>query len=184
MDSGNGAFWGKLAVAVSLAAAVTACASRPPAVPPPLPDRGVVATPEPPRTPPTPPAPVGPAPGSAEDFRVTVSERVFFALDRYDLSPEARGVLERQAAWLRTYGAVRITIEGNADERGTREYNLALGARRAESVKEYLVGLGVAANRIETVSFGKERPIDPRSNEEGWAINRNARTALASGVVG
>ena len=78
---------------------------------------------------------------------------------------------------------MRILVEGNADERGTREYNIALGARRAEAVKEYLVGLGVSAGRIETVSFGKERPVDPRSTEDGWAINRNARTALVSGMV-
>jgi peptidoglycan-associated lipoprotein len=174
----------KLATAGLLAAFVSACATREPPIPPPVPKRGpVIATPETPRTPPAPPAPLGPAAGSAEDFRVTVNERVFFALDRHDLSPEARLTLERQAAWLRTYQSVRIRVEGNADERGTREYNIALGARRAEAVKEYLVGLGVSAGRIETVSFGKERPIDPRSNEEGWAINRNARTGLVSGMV-
>jgi peptidoglycan-associated lipoprotein len=186
MQTFSGAYAVRLIAAGLLAASIAACASRQPAVPPSLPtERGpaVVAVPEPP-APPRPPAPVGPAPGSAEDFRVTVNERVFFGLDRHDLSPEARVTLERQAAWLRTYPGVSVLIEGNADERGTREYNLALGARRAQAVKEYLVGLGVPAGRIDTVSYGKERPIDPRANDDGWAINRNARTALVSGVVG
>jgi peptidoglycan-associated lipoprotein len=180
----NGRLTAKLSAAAVLAMFVTACATREPPIPPPVPKSGpVIVTPQAPRTPPTPPAPIGPAAGSAEDFRVTVNERVFFALDRHDLSPEARLTLERQAAWLRTYQSVSIRIEGNADERGTREYNIALGARRAEAVKEYLVALGVSAGRIDTVSYGKERPLDPRSNEDGWAINRNARTGLVSGMV-
>jgi peptidoglycan-associated lipoprotein len=181
--------FGRLGVSMvavlGFAAFIAGCAAQQPAVPPPLPREAPVAAPV---TPPPPmmreTAPLGPVPGSAEDFRVTVNERVFFALDRHDLSAEARATLEKQAAWLRTYQSVTVLIEGNADERGTREYNLALGARRAEAVKEYLVGLGVPASRVETVSFGKERPIDPRSNEDGWAINRNARTGLVSGAIG
>lgn len=181
MLNGKGQMVGKIAASVLVLSAAAACASRAPTVPPPA--GPVVAVPETPRAPPTPPAPVGPIPGSAEDFRVTVNERVFFGLDRYDLDPESRATLERQAAWLRTYQSVRVLVEGNADERGTREYNIALGARRAQAVKEYLVGLGVPANRVDTVSYGKERPIDPRSNDAGWAVNRNARTALVSGVT-
>ena len=169
--------------AAGLAGLIAACAAQQPAVPPPLP-RETASTPIAPPPVVRETAPIGPVPGSAEDFRVTVNERVFFALDRHDLSAEARTTLEKQAAWLRTYQSVNILIEGNADERGTREYNLALGARRAEAVKEYLVGLGVPASRLDTVSYGKERPIDPRSSEDGWAINRNARTALVSGVTG
>lgn len=122
-----------------------------------------------------------PIPGTAEDFAYQSGgeARVFFALDQYNLSPAARDVLQRQANWLNTYSNYTATIEGHADERGTREYNLALGARRADSVKAYLVGLGVAPNRLRTISYGKERPIDPRSNEEGWARNRNGFTNLS-----
>jgi peptidoglycan-associated lipoprotein len=108
---------------------------------------------------------------------------VFFGYDRFDLTPEARSVLERQAAWLRQYPNVRVLIAGNCDERGTREYNLALGARRAAATRDFLQSLGVAANRMETVSYGKERPLDPRSNEEAWSVNRNANTQIVSGAV-
>ncbi|HSR55649.1 MAG TPA: peptidoglycan-associated lipoprotein Pal, partial [Alphaproteobacteria bacterium] len=100
----------------------------------------------------------GPKPGSAEDFVVNVGDRVFFDFDRYNLKPKARQVLERQAAWLKRYPSVVVTIEGHCDERGTREYNLALGERRANSAKNYLVALGVNPNRIRTISYGKERP--------------------------
>lgn len=127
--------------------------------------------------------PGGPTPGSVEDFRVSVGDRVFFGLDRSDLTPEARSILERQAAWLRRYSNVRILIAGNCDERGTREYNLALGARRAEAAKAYLVSLGVPANRVETTSYGKERPLDPSSTEAAWSVNRNAHTQIISGAV-
>lgn len=129
------------------------------------------------------PAPSGPTPGSVEDFRVSVGDRVFFGYDEFSLTPEARAILERQAAWLRQYPEVQIMIAGNADERGTREYNLALGARRAAAARDYLVSLGVAASRIQTVSYGKERPLDPRSNEEAWSVNRNSHTQIVSGAV-
>lgn len=160
-------------IALAAVAALAACASRP------------AADTTPPPTTTTPPVeqPRGPAPGSAEDFRVSVGDRVFFGYDRFDLTPEARSVLERQAAWLQRYQNVRVLVAGNADERGTREYNLALGARRAAAAKDYLVSLGVAANRLETVSYGKERPLDPRSNEEAWSVNRNAHTQIVSGAV-
>jgi peptidoglycan-associated lipoprotein len=163
----------KFVVALAAVAALAACASRP------------AADTTPPNNNTTPPVeqPRGPVAGSAEDFRVSVGDRVFFGYDRFDLTPEARSVLERQAAWLQRYQNVRVLVAGNADERGTREYNLALGARRAAAAKDYLVSLGVAANRLETVSYGKERPLDARSNEEAWSVNRNAHTQIVSGAV-
>lgn len=111
-------------------------------------------------------------PGSQEDFVVNVGDRVFFAFDRSDLSAEARATLERQAAWLQQYPNRRIVVEGHADERGTREYNLGLGERRANSVRQYLVALGIDAGRLTTVSYGKERPAVLGSNEAAWAQNR------------
>ncbi len=166
-------------MAVSFAVGLGACASKPaPEVAPPP-----VATPAPAPAPMPAPNPQGPAPGSLEDFRVSVGERVFFGYDQYNLSPEARATLEKQAAWLRQYGAVRVLIAGSADERGTREYNLALGARRAAATKDYLVSLGVPASRLDTVSYGKERPLDPRSSEDAHRLNRNAHTQLVSGAV-
>jgi peptidoglycan-associated lipoprotein len=165
-------------LAVALAFGVSACASKKVEAPPPQ-----VAQPAPPPAPLPMPSPQGPVPGSLEDFRISVGERVFFGYDQYDLSPEARATLEKQAAWLRQYGAVRVLLAGNADERGTREYNLALGARRAAAAKDYLVSLGVAAGRIDTVSYGKERPLDPRSSEDAHRLNRNAHTQLVSGAV-
>jgi peptidoglycan-associated lipoprotein len=158
--------------ALAAVAALGACASRP--EPAPAPSAETTAPSESPR---------GPVPGSIEDFRVSVGDRVFFGYDRFDLSGEARSVLERQAAWLRRYPNVRVLIAGNCDERGTREYNLALGARRAAATRDYLVSLGVAQNRVETVSYGKERPLDPRANEEAWSVNRNSHTQIVSGAV-
>ncbi|MDZ4778186.1 MAG: OmpA family protein [Alphaproteobacteria bacterium] len=165
--------------AFALVAVMAACASKPKVEEAPAPTPPVVTAPAPTPT----PLPSGPLPGSLDDFRVTVGERVFFGYDRYDLSPEARATLEKQAAWLRRYPTVRVLLAGSADERGTREYNLALGARRAASAKEYLVGLGVPAGRVETVSYGKERPLDPRQTEEAHSLNRNAHTQLVSGAV-
>lgn len=126
----------------------------------------------------TAPAPSGPTPGSQADLEQTAGHRVFFAYDQYTLTPQAQATLARQAAWLKQYPNVRILIAGNCDERGTREYNLALGARRAEAARAYLVSLGVDGSRITTVSYGKERPIDPRSTEEAWSLNRNATTTI------
>jgi peptidoglycan-associated lipoprotein len=107
---------------------------------------------------------------------------VYFDTDEYSIRADAQPVLGAQAQWLNRYPQVRIRIEGNADERGTREYNLALGARRANAVRDFLIGQGVAAGRIETISFGKERPIDPGSSEEAWAKNRNGHTAITDGA--
>jgi peptidoglycan-associated lipoprotein len=111
-------------------------------------------------------------------FPASVGDRVYFETDRHDLSPEARQTLEGQARWLQNHRSVRILVGGNCDERGTREYNLALGARRASAVRDYLVSLGVDAARIDTVSYGKERPIDQRPSEAGWAVNRNAHSQI------
>ena len=121
-------------------------------------------------------------PGSAKDFRVNVGDTVHFDYDRYNLRDEEKAILQRQATWLNRYPAVRVTVEGNCDERGTREYNLALGARRANSVKEYLVSLGVSTGRVDTISYGKERPICSESNEACWAQNRRAVTAISTGA--
>lgn len=122
--------------------------------------------------------PSGPTPGSQADLEQSAGHRVFFAYDQYTLTPQAQSTLAKQAAWLKEYPEVRVLVAGNCDERGTREYNLALGARRAEAAKSYLVSLGVDAARITTVSYGKERPIDPRSTEAAWSLNRNATTTI------
>lgn len=164
----------KFTIALAALAALGACASRGDPTP----------TPAPTSTPPVAQnTPSGPTPGSLEDFRVSVGDRVFFGYDRFDLTPEARGVLERQAAWLRRYPNVRVLVAGNCDERGTREYNLALGARRAAAARDFLVSLGIDGARMETVSYGKERPLDARSQEEAWSVNRNAHTQIVSGAV-
>ncbi|WP_373087448.1 peptidoglycan-associated lipoprotein Pal [Sneathiella sp.] len=111
-------------------------------------------------------------PGSQEDLVLNVGDRVFFGFDKYDLSDEAQATLQRQAAWLNANPTVTLLLEGNADERGTREYNLALGDRRATAVKNYLVTLGVSAGRLSTISYGKERPVALGHNEAAWAQNR------------
>lgn len=122
------------------------------------------------------------APGTEQDFVVNVGDRIYFDLDSFSVSPEAYPRLDAQAAWLARYPQVTVRIEGNADERGTREYNLALGARRAESIRNYLIERGVSAARIDTISFGKERPIAQGSTEDSWARNRNGHTAIVSGA--
>jgi peptidoglycan-associated lipoprotein len=126
--------------------------------------------------------PVGALPGSSQDFIVNVGDRVYFDTDQHEVREDARPLLTAQSEWLRRYPSVVVRIEGNADERGTREYNLALGARRANSVRDFLVGQGVTAGRISTISFGKDQPIDAGSGEEAWQKNRNARTAIVSGA--
>lgn len=129
-------------------------------------------------------------PGSANDpsstayFNQTVGDRVLFPVDQSTISDEGRMTLEGQAQWLLTNTDFTAVIEGHADEQGTREYNVALGARRANAVKEYLVSRGVAGNRLQTVSFGKERPIEICSSEACYAKNRRAVTVLAGGVTG
>ena len=117
-------------------------------------------------------------PGSVEDFVARAKDRVFFGFDRYTLDKEAKKSLETQAEWLKKYPEKRVSVEGHADERGTTEYNLALGERRANSVKKYLISLGIAADRITTISYGKERPAVEGYNEAAWAQNRRAVTVV------
>jgi peptidoglycan-associated lipoprotein len=121
-----------------------------------------------------------PTPGTQEDLAVSVGDRVFFDYDSVVLNPEATGVLDQQAAWLQQYPDVIVTIEGHADERGTGEYNLALGDRRANAVKNYLLALGVSPARLLTISYGEERPADPGHDEAAWAQNRRAVTTVAA----
>jgi len=123
-------------------------------------------------------APAGPKPGSQLDLEINVGDRVLFAFDSSALTAESRTTIERWAAWLKTYPANRVIIEGHADERGTREYNLALGERRADSARDYLVSLGIDPNRVKVISYGKERPAVPGSNENAWAQNRRAALVL------
>ncbi|MBO0664053.1 peptidoglycan-associated lipoprotein Pal [Jiella sp. MQZ9-1] len=117
-------------------------------------------------------------PGSSQDFTVNVGDRVFFDTDSSSLSPKAQQTLQRQAQWLNQYPQYQITVEGHADERGTREYNLALGARRAAATRDYLASLGVAANRMRTISYGKERPVAVCDDISCWSQNRRAVTVL------
>ena len=176
-------------MAASLIIGLAACASTPEPVatePAPVVERvAEVAKPDPKPTPPPQialPGPVGPIAGSVDDFRTNVGERVYFDLSQWRLDSSDQEILKRQAAWLQSYPDVSILVAGNCDERGTREYNLALGERRAATVKEYLVDLGVDPSRIETVSYGKERPIDGGTTEAAWALNRNGFTQIVSGA--
>ena len=118
-------------------------------------------------------------PGSVEDFSLNVGDRVFFETDQSSLTSTARSTLQRQAAWLKTYPAVRVLIEGHADERGTREYNIALGARRASATRSYLISLGVSSKRIRVNSYGKERPVATCDNISCWSQNRRAVTSIS-----
>jgi len=174
----------KAACMAVVLASMAACAEKP---------KPIAMTPPPPPPPPMqnetpPPPPVtqtplpGIAPGSQQDFVVNVGDRVYFDTDHSDIRADAQGVLAAQAAWLVRYPAVMIRIEGNADERGTREYNFALGARRAQAVSDFLTSKGVLPSRISTISYGKENPIDPGSDEASWAKNRNAHTSITAGA--
>ena len=154
----------RLIVTAAVAAILAACSSNP----------------EPP------PGPGGPGgisssrfgPGSQQDLAATAGDRVFFAYDSSDISSEAQQILGRQAQWLKRYSNVSVTIEGHTDERGTREYNLALGERRAQAVKNVLTALGIPASRISTISYGKERPEIPHSDEQSYAQNRRGVTVV------
>ena len=117
-------------------------------------------------------------PGSVQEFNQTVGDRVFFDTDQTDLSPAAQATLDKQAAWLNQYNRYTFTIEGHADERGTREYNFALGERRAQAVHDYLVAKGVSASRMKTISYGKERPVAVCDDISCWSQNRRAVTVL------
>lgn len=122
--------------------------------------------------------PAGPVPGSEEDLVQNVGDRVFFAFNSSTLSDEAQNTLNKQAAWLQKYPNVRVQVAGNCDDRGTEEYNLALGQRRANASKEFLVAKGVDGGRITTISYGKDRPTALGDNEEAWAQNRNTITSV------
>ncbi|MBL8659659.1 MAG: peptidoglycan-associated lipoprotein Pal [Rhodospirillales bacterium] len=123
-------------------------------------------------------------PIQAEQKLVEIGDRVFFGLDQYDLSPEARATIEQQAKFLSQQPALNVVIEGHADERGTREHNLALGDRRANAVRDYLIALGISPERITTVSYGEERPAVVGSNEAAWAQNRRAVTVIVGSEAG
>lgn len=131
---------------------------------------------------PQPPVDQGPAAGSQEDLVTNVGDRIFFCFDCYNLNVDAQATLRRQAVWMKSNPGVTVAVEGNCDERGTREYNLALGARRANAAKDFLVAQGVDPARISTISYGKERPTCMASNEECWAVNRNSTTRVAGGA--
>jgi peptidoglycan-associated lipoprotein len=124
----------------------------------------------------------GAVPGSEDQFKTEVGDRVFFLVDQSNLTPEAQDTLRKQAAWLQQYPNVVVQIEGHADERGTREYNIALSARRATATKEFLIAQGVAAARISTIAFGKERPVALCDAEQCWSQNRRAVTVITGGA--
>ena len=117
-------------------------------------------------------------PGSQEDLIVNVGDRVFFNYDSAELDTDAQELLQDQVAWLKQYSNVSVIIEGHCDERGTREYNLALGEKRAQSVKNYLINLGISSDRVSTISYGKERPAVVGSNDGAWAQNRRSVTIV------
>ena len=172
---------------VSVLLLAGACTTKPEAVntpPPPASSRRSRPPSRRRRRPLPPAAPVarGPIPGSAEDFRVNVGDTVHFAYNEYGVQDNDKNTLQKQATWLGRYPQVRVTVEGHADERGTREYNLALGARRANAVKEYLVSLGVSTARVDTISYGKERPICTQSDESCWSQNRRGVTVVMNGA--
>ncbi|MGH7156201.1 MAG: peptidoglycan-associated lipoprotein Pal [Acetobacteraceae bacterium] len=123
-------------------------------------------------------ATAGPAPGSQEDLVANVGDRVFFAFDKSNLSSDAQATLDRQSAWLQKYPNVQVLVAGNTDDRGTEEYNLALGQRRANAAKDFLVARGVNPARVKTISYGKDRPVALGDDEQAWAQNRNATTSV------
>ena len=180
----------KLVLAAALVATAACSKKQADLPPPPPPPATAPATPAAPAEPVGTAEPVGPVtstavPGSLADFVSQASaDRVFFAYDSYEIDDAARAVLDKQAEWLGRYSNVRITVEGHADERGTREYNLALGDRRANAAKNYLAAKGVDASRISTISYGKERPAVQGSDDESYAQNRRAVTVLAGAVGG
>lgn len=165
----------KIALAAALALSVTGCAKKKVAdLPPPPPAAAEPVT----QTPPPPPE-TGPIPGSRADFVAQAgSDTIQFGTDLYDVDAESQVILTRQVAWLAKYPNVSATIEGHCDERGTREYNLALGDRRANAAKNFLVNAGVAASRLSVISYGKEKPVATGSDEASWAQNRRAVTVV------
>lgn len=167
----------KIAIALSAASALAlaACSKKAPEELPPAPQPTSAPAPTP-----APPPSTGAVPGTQAHFSQTMQGRdtIFFDTDKYDIDAEDQAALRQQAQYLQQYPNIRATVEGHCDERGTREYNLALGERRANAAKNYLVSLGVAENRLTTVSYGKERPLDTASNAAAWARNRRAVTIV------
>ena len=163
-----------LAVLLAGAAALAGCAHKAPPELPPAPGPAVGPTTD------SGANLQGPAPGSAADFLAFVmgADTIHFDYDKFDVNPADMPTLQKQAQWLMRYPGKHATIEGHCDERGTRDYNLALGEKRANAAKNYLVSLGVDPSRLATVSYGKERPIDPASTPEAWAKNRRAVTVV------
>ena len=165
----------KIVIAATLASALalSACKKEAPEELPPPPQ---VET----GTPTPTPLPSGPVPGTQPHFQQMMQGRdvIYFDTDKFDIDAEDQAALREQAAYLQQYPNVRATVEGHCDERGTREYNIALGERRANAAKNYLVSLGVGADRVTTVSYGKERPVALGSNEQAWARNRRAVTIV------
>ena len=163
---------------IAVAIAVSACSDS---KEPPTTDTGtsgVVTTTQSTQPAPVTPVTVGPAPGSVEEFVAEVGDRVFFAFDQASLSPESQATLDRQVTWLQQYPEITVLIEGHCDERGTRDYNLALGERRANAVRDYLVASGINPDRLATISYGKERPVAFGATEEAWAQNRRGVTTI------
>lgn len=160
-----------LAAIAAASLALGACASKAPKQLPPEPGPAVTTVT-------TPAAPSGPTPGSQADFlaQMVGQDTIYFDTDKFNIDGADQAALQAQAAWLQKYPGKRASIEGHADERGTREYNLALGERRANAAKNYLVTLGIDAARLTTVSYGKERPVALGSDEQSWAKNRRAVT--------
>ncbi|WP_338243329.1 peptidoglycan-associated lipoprotein Pal [Aurantiacibacter hainanensis] len=164
-----------IALTLSSALALGACKKEPPEMAPP-PPQDTTATPAP-----TPaPTATAPQPGSQSHFSTAMSgaDTIYFDTDRYNIDTDDATALRRQAEYLLQYTNARATVEGHADERGTRDYNLALGERRANAAKNYLVSLGVPESRLRTVSYGEERPVATGSNEQAWARNRRAVTVM------
>ena len=165
----------KIAIAVTMASvlALSACKKEPPEQLPPPPETVVTPTP-------TPVGPQGPIPGTQQHFAQVMQgqDTIYFDTDQFNIDDVDQAALRQQAQYLQQYPNVRATVEGHCDERGTREYNLALGERRANAARNYLVSLGVSGDRITTVSYGKERPVELGSNEAAWARNRRAVTIV------
>ncbi len=176
----------RLALIATAAVSMAACATKKPSYPtatvapqtqpepPRQPDRGVTQQ--------TSPMNQSPTPGTERDFVVNVGDRVYFDFDSYTVRSDATALLDAQAAWLKRYPSVQVRIEGNCDEKGTREYNIALGARRANAVRDYLAAHGVESGRITTVSYGKEKPVDTGAGDEADQHNRNGHTAIVGGA--
>jgi peptidoglycan-associated lipoprotein len=160
---------------IALLPLVAACTTKP--------TQTAATTPPPTVTQPVQHVQSGILPGSAKDFEVNVGDTVHFDYNQSNVRDDDKAMLQRQAAWLNKYPAVQVTIEGHCDERGTRSYNLALGAKRAEAVKEYLSSVGVSSSRMTTISYGKERPVCTQSDETCWAENRRSVTTIAKGAA-